>query len=86
MYKSYDLFPFVYIFEIFSRFLFPFMSFTVTFLMDESEDPVISQEAMTSHRAIWWERRNSVFSSMEEGTGQEKIFARTFQKRFPGCP
>ena len=47
---------------------------------------VISQEAITSQRAIRWSSKNCLFSSTGIGSGLFKTADNTFQNRFWGCP
>ena len=61
-------------------------SFGTTFRMLASEEPVISQEWMTSHRAIWFRSRNAFFSPTVPGGASPKTAAATFQNRFCGWP
>ena len=54
-------------------------SFGTTFLIELSELPVMSQDAITSHRAILFFRRKSRFSSIVAGVLHWNTAEVTFQ-------
>ena len=59
--------PLTYICLISADFKIGEMSFAVTFFIELSELPVISHEAMTSHKAMPCSSKNALFSSMLSG-------------------
>ena len=62
------------------------MSFSLTFLILLSDEPMISQDSITSHNATLFLSKNDRFSSMVSGTLSDVTAAMTFQNRFWGCP
>ena len=56
--------PFVKICCIREAFSMGLRSFGITFRMEESEDERMSQDATTSHSAIWFDNKNLIFSSV----------------------
>ena len=57
-------------------------SFGMTFFIELSELPIMSHDAITSHKAIPFEMRNCFFSSIVFGVSHLKTADVTFQKRF----
>lgn len=64
----------------------PAMSAGTTLRMLLSEEPIMSQLAMTSQIAILCESKSRFFSVAVVGSGSFVMWERTFQKRFCGCP
>ena len=54
-------------------------SFGTTFLILASDEPVISQDFITSYTAILWRSRNALLSSIVAGRSSSNIDAISFQ-------
>ena len=68
------------------------MSFAVTLRIELSDDPAMSQEAMTSHSAIWCSNKNAFFfpETVLRMTVIKLLFSRLYrwkgsQNQNPGC-
>ena len=59
-------------------------SLTLTLVILESLDPLMSQLSITSHKARWFLSKKVFFSSIVCGTSSWNKAAKTFQKRFWG--
>ena len=78
-YSRHAVFPFVYMCLMSPAFRIAERSFAATFLMLESDEPSISQEAITSQAAIRCLSRNAPLSGTVSGKLSRKTAANTFQ-------
>lgn len=92
-YSSAALFPLQKTALMGEAFSMRFMSLGAAFFMEASDEPVISQFAITSQSATWFLSRNAFLSSTDAPSSCRRANASsshtaaiTFQKRFCGCP
>ena len=84
LYSSADLLPFVNVAAMLAFCRMGVISFAMTERIDESDDPLISQEAATSQSAILFLISNAFFSSTVTGTALSVRRAISGQNRFCG--